>query len=237
MKKNIKVSIVTPCFNSEKTIRDTIEHVLNQTYKNIEYIIVDGGSTDSTMSIVKEYEPLFHGRMKWVSEKDKGIYNAMNKGIKMSTGQLIGITNSDDYYELDAVENAVNAITDDKHQVIYGYVNIIKKNRKYCIATESHIRLKNAMIPHPSCFIMRRTYQKYGLYLEWYKVSADYELMLRLYKNKVQFTQIKKVLSNCRFGGVSCNHKYDFENDIARAMHGICKTDGLCERIINFLQI
>ncbi len=94
-----KVSIVTPCLNSEKTIRDTIESVLYQTYKNIEYIIVDGSSTDNTVKIIKEYLPKFHGRMKFVSEKDNGIYNAMNKGIKMSSGNIIGIINSDDYYE------------------------------------------------------------------------------------------------------------------------------------------
>ena len=95
----MKVSIITPCLNSEKTIRETIESVLNQTYLNIEYIIVDGGSTDNTLTIIREYIPLFRGRLHVISEKDDGIYDAMNKGIKKSHGQLIGIINSNDYYD------------------------------------------------------------------------------------------------------------------------------------------
>ena len=99
-----KVSIITVCFNSAKTIRDTIESVINQTYKNIEYIIVDGGSTDGTIDIIKEYEPYI---AKWVSESDDGIYDAMNKGIMMSTGEIIGLVNSDDFLELEAIKNVV----------------------------------------------------------------------------------------------------------------------------------
>lgn len=111
----MKVSIITPCLNSEKTIKDTMESVLKQTYKNIEYIVVDGGSTDGTMEIVKAYHSRFHGRMKYVSEKDNGIYEAMNKGIKLSSGRIIGIINSDDYYQYDAVSNIVENMTDEKY--------------------------------------------------------------------------------------------------------------------------
>ena len=124
---NRKVSIITPCLNSEKTIEDTIKSVVNQTYKNIEYIVVDGGSRDRTMEIVKKYEPLFQGRMKYVSEPDKGIYNAMNKGIKMSTGSLIGIINSDDYYELYTIEHIVDNMTADKYQVLYGWLRVLQR--------------------------------------------------------------------------------------------------------------
>lgn len=221
MRYNPIVTIITVCYNCEKTIRDTLESVLHQTYSNIEYLIVDGSSTDRTLDIVKEYIPLFQGRMHYISEKDKGIYNAMNKGIRMASGQLIGIINGDDFYELDAVETAVKNMNSAQCQVIYGYLQIIRGNAKKQIAKENHKNLKNEMIPHPSCFITRRTYQKYGLFLEWFKVAADYELMLRLYNKKdVVFTQIKKVQANFRLGGASTDKKYSLEREIARVMHG-----------------
>ena len=103
MEENKLVTVITPCFNSEKTIRKTIESVLNQTYHNIEYLIIDGASTDKTVEIAKSYEQAFGGRMKIYSEPDKGIYDAMNKGIRLAGGELVGIVNSDDYYETDAV--------------------------------------------------------------------------------------------------------------------------------------
>ncbi len=112
-----KISIITPCLNSEKTIRDTMESVLHQTYKNIEYIIVDGGSEDRTLEIIHEYEHLFNGRLKYISEKDNGIYDAMNKGIRQSKGKLIGIIGSDDYYETDAVEKVAAHMTKDVNKV------------------------------------------------------------------------------------------------------------------------
>ena len=98
------VTVITPCFNSEKTIRRTIESVLHQTYQDIEYLIIDGASTDKTVEIAKSYEEAFHGRMHIYSEKDEGIYYAMNKGIGLAKGELIGIVNSDDYYEREAAD-------------------------------------------------------------------------------------------------------------------------------------
>ena len=94
----MKISVITATYNSAITVRDTFESVLAQTYKDIEYIVVDGLSKDNTIDIVKEYEPKFEGRMRWISEKDKGIYDAMNKGISMATGDVVGILNSDDFY-------------------------------------------------------------------------------------------------------------------------------------------
>lgn len=232
----IKVSVITVCRNSEKTLKDTIESVLNQTYPNIEYIIVDGKSVDTTIEIIKKYEPLFQGRMRYISEKDKGIYNAMNKGIRMAKGQLIGILNSDDYYESDAVETAVNNMDSDPFQVIYGYMQVLEKDTKKRIVKDNHKNLKNEMIPHPTCFITRKTYQKYGLFLEWFKVAADYELMLRLYnKNDVIFTQIKKVVSNFRLGGTSTDQKYSLEREIARVMHGALSARQFIEKTFLYL--
>lgn len=221
MKYNIKVSIITPCLNSEKTIRDTIESVLYQTYPNIEYIIVDGLSTDSTMDIVRQYIPLFNGRLKYVSEKDKGIYNAMNKGIKISSGEIIGILNSDDYYEKNAVEKIIQYSDPNKCRIVYGYMNLIKHNSIESVCTNSHIKLKEDMIPHSTCFVSRKAYVIYGLFLEWFKMAADYELMLRFsQKDDVEFLQVKEIISNFRVGGTSYNKKYFIEADIAKVMHG-----------------
>lgn len=202
------VSIITPCLNSEATIRQTIESVLNQTYKNIEYIIVDGGSTDGTVDIIKEYVPLFCGRMRYVSEPDKGIYDAMNKGIRKSRGQLIGIINSDDWYEPDAVEKILRNMTGDRHQVVYGYCTIIENNHIRGISKNNHMMLARDMIPHPTCFITRNVYRDFGMFLTAFKVSSDYELIVRLYRSrKVTFTQVKEIIAHYRLGGASSDSK------------------------------
>lgn len=180
--RSLKVSVITPCFNSENTIRDTIESVLYQSYKNIEYIIIDGGSTDCTVDIIREYNDAFCGRMRYVSEADKGIYNAMNKGIRMSSGQLIGIVNSDDYYERDAIEKMAARYKKGEYQVLYGYMRVLSHNRKPYICKDTHQLLLKAMIPHPTCFVSRDIYRDFGMYSEGFKLVADYELMLRLDK-------------------------------------------------------
>lgn len=203
-----KVTIITPCFNSQKTIRETIESVLHQTYQNIEYIIVDGASKDSTVAIIKEYEPLFQGRLKYVSEKDNGVYDAMNKGLRMSHGRLVGIINSDDFYELDAVENAVRNMTDERYQVLYGYCRLYRNNHLVDVLKRSHKALDGGMIPHPTCFVTRAAYCDYGMFSKRYKIAADYELMLRFQKSeKVRFVQIQKVMANFRYGGLSTDSK------------------------------
>ena len=111
----MKVSVITVTYNSVATLEDTMKSVLRQTYNDIEYIVVDGGSTDGTLDVIRNFEPRFGGRMKWVSEKDHGIYDAMNKGIRMATGDIVGTLNSDDYYTSDDVlERMVSFWTDDK---------------------------------------------------------------------------------------------------------------------------
>lgn len=125
-----KVSIITPCLNSEETIRDTIESVLGQSYQNIEYIIVDGRSTDRTIEIVKEYASGFEGRLRYISEKDSGIYDAMNKGILQASGSVIGIINSDDWYEPEAVEQAVQCVP----SITFAYTFTVSPTRKSVIS-------------------------------------------------------------------------------------------------------
>lgn len=122
----MKVSLVTVTFNSDKTLRDTIQSVLNQTYSDIEYIIVDGLSQDNTVDIIRKYEPQFQGRLKWISERDNGLYDAMNKGIRMSTGGIVGIINSDDFYHRrDIISRVVEAFQNEETKAVYGDVRFV----------------------------------------------------------------------------------------------------------------
>lgn len=212
-----KVSVITPCYNSEKLISQTIESVLAQEYKNIEYIIVDGGSTDHTVEIIKKYVPLFRGRLTYISEKDKGIYDAMNKGIRMSHGELIGIINSDDYYEKDTIKRVLQEYMPEKKQVIYGYCRVIERERGIKINRSSHRELHIGMIPHATCFLSRKIYQENGLFLQSLQCAADYELMLRLSKaGDVTFIQIPEILANFRAGGLSSTKISTIEKNLVQ---------------------
>ena len=206
--KEILCSIITVSFNSEKTIRKTIESVLCQTYKNIEYLIVDGNSTDRTIEIVKEYEPLFKGRMRWVSEPDGGIYDAMNKGIQMASGELVGIINSDDYYEPDAVEQMIATMSEQPYQILYGEIRTLQDGIEKNISINSHLFLRENMIGHPACFITKRLYDELGVYDTQFVSAADYDFMLRMAEDKrVCFTPVYKLIANFSTGGMCSSSK------------------------------
>ena len=197
------ISIVTPSFNSQRTIARTIESLFLQTYKNIEYIIVDGCSTDSTVDIIKKYVPKFSGKLRWISEKDRGMYDAMNKGISLATGELIGILNSDDWYEPDAVESMVKNYVANKETVLYGILRYVENDRETMLYRMHHDSLKDGMITHPTCFVSKVIYEKLGVFNLNYRISADYELMLRFQKNGVKFIPLDKIIANFSFGGQS----------------------------------
>lgn len=203
MKKgnDIKVSIITVSLNSEKTIEQTIKSVLHQTYTNLEYIIIDGGSTDGTIDIIHKYADRI---AYFVSEPDNGLYDAMNKGIEKATGELIGIINSDDWYELDAVETVVSLLVRNiKADVIHGGIRIYDNERFSSVYCPQTSELKLCMIPHPACFVTKKAYQKFGTYNLKYKIAADYELLARIYSSKGNFVFCNEILANLRLGGVS----------------------------------
>lgn len=201
-------SIITVCFNSQKTIERTIKSVLEQSCQDYEYIIVDGESTDRTLDIIRQYKPLFKGKMKLISEPDQGIYDAMNKGIHAASGELIGIVNSDDYYEKDALEKIIRAYQGYEYTIIYGLVRSVLDGREVMVYLKNHEFLEQDMITHPSCFITRKLYERFGVYSLKYPYSSDYEFMLRVKKEKqIKFIEVYDIITNFAAGGVSDSAK------------------------------
>lgn len=203
---NPLVSIITVSLNSEKTIERTILSVKNQTYKNIEYIIIDGGSTDSTSEIINKYKKNISY---WVSEKDAGIYNAMNKGISIANGEIIGIINSDDWLKEDAIEKVIatsESLSDEKY-VIHGKIAIFDKNNRFM---KNHgpkpilgYHYISTPFKHPAMFVSRKIYDDIGVYDEEIGLSADYDFMLRVIRHHCPTYYIDSVLTNMQKIGIS----------------------------------
>ena len=209
MNSSPKISIITVSFNSAKTIKETIKSVLTQDYNNIEYIIIDGGSSDETIDIVKSYSEKISY---FISEKDNGIYDAMNKGIKAATGDIVGILNSDDFYPNSFVlSNVAKSFKKYNCDAVYGdlvYVN--KKDttqikRYWQAGNYNTSKIKNGwMLPHPTFFVKKVMYDRYGLYNTDLKSAADYEMILKLlYKENISVQYIPMILVKMRMGGAS----------------------------------
>jgi len=204
----MKISIITPSYNSKKTLSRTIESVVSQECKDIEYIIIDGGSTDGTLEIINEYKDKIS---KKISEKDNGIYDAINKGINLATGDVIGILNSDDFYDNNKVlQTVLNIFEDSNIDAIYGdinyFANDIKKTTRYWEAGEYDERKLNNgwAIPHPALFLRKSVYDKCGLYNVSFKIAGDYEFILRILKiYHINLKYISKVLVRMYDGGIS----------------------------------
>jgi len=205
------VSIITVSYNSSKTIEDTIKSILNQTYTNIEYIIVDGNSTDNTIDILKSSAKLFEIRnidYRWISEPDKGIYDAMNKGIFMAKGDIIGIINSDDWYSDDAVIEAVKTLKNETFAIVSGERRKVKFNKKpygvYYNKKEIKSYIHKVMpINHAATFVHNTVYEKVGVFDTRYKLSADYDFIYRAFNASVNFMFIDKIIVNMRNSGAT----------------------------------
>lgn len=193
------VSIVTIVFNGEQHLEQTILSVLNQTYPHIEYIIIDGGSKDRSVEIIQKYSDRL---AYWISEKDKGISDAFNKGIAQATGSIIGLINADDWYEPQSVENMVEAMKD--ADIGYGNMQYWKNGVKDMMVEGNHEFLPYEMsVNHPTVFVRTECYRKFGAFRLDYRYAMDYDLMLRLLLNSCRFVHIPEVVANMRWEGVS----------------------------------
>lgn len=209
----MKISLITVTYNSGTTLRDTIQSVLAQTYKNVEYIVVDGLSKDNTMDIVREYEPQFEGRMKWISEKDKGLYDAMNKGVRMATGDVVGILNSDDFFTANDVLEKVAAGFDEQTDAVYGDLHYVHPDdlqhsvRYYSSKIFKRNLMRMGFIPaHPTFYCRRECFDKFGYYKTDYKIAADFDLLLRfIYVNRIRIKYLPMDMVTMRTGGASTN--------------------------------
>jgi glycosyltransferase involved in cell wall biosynthesis len=206
----LRISVITTSFNSGATIRDTVESVLLQSYKNVEHIIVDGGSKDGTLGIIGEYQ----GRIaRVISEPDEGLYDAMNKGIRAATGEIIGILNSDDFFEardvLADVADAFAASPDT--DIVFGDVVFVRPGdldavvRHYSSRRFRRWKLRFGwMPPHPATFVRSGVYDRCGGYCLDYKIAADYEMFVRwLLRYRLNFRRMDRVIVRMRTGGAS----------------------------------
>ncbi|MCK5664547.1 MAG: glycosyltransferase [Thiotrichaceae bacterium] len=212
------VSVITVVLNGEQYLEETIQSVVNQTYNNVEYIIIDGGSDDGTLDIIRKYDDRVDF---WVSEKDDGIADAFNKGISLCAGDIIGIINADDWYELDAIKKIVEC---KKHSAVFcGNVQYWDKYKKdYLFLTNIFDLPKEMTVNHPAVFVSKNIYKAFGVFDSRYIYAMDYELLLRFYKKGVEFVAIDSVLSNMRLAGVSdINWAKSFrEVRLAKIQHG-----------------
>lgn len=238
----MKISIITITYNSGKTLEKTIKSIESQSYKDIEYLIIDGGSTDNTIDIIKKYENVV---TKWISEPDKGISDAFNKGINMATGDLIGLINSDDILYKEALYNIVENY-DENIDIFYGDKIVIDNNissRSYQKALSLDMIKYSLPFCHQSCFIRKSCYKKFGLYSMDYKYCMDFDLILKMYKGGSKFKYIEYPISEFAFGGASDSYealkevynisiKYGLPEMKAKKYYGICLIRSITKNIL-----
>jgi glycosyltransferase involved in cell wall biosynthesis len=226
------ISVITVVFNGAQTIRDAIESVLAQDYGNIEFIVIDGGSTDGTVEILRQYE---HAIDYWISENDHGIYDAMNKGILICSGEYVGTLNSDDMFSgKEAVQDIADRFVSTNTDAVFACLDIVDQNnpgkilRKYRVAKLSSTLLRiGVMPPHPTFYCKKSCYAEGGMYKTDYKIAADFEMMVRmLVRHKISWEFIDKVTVLMRAGGVSSSGlmaNITVNREIVRA----CRENGL----------
>ena len=210
----MKISIITVSFNSASTIEDTLKSVISQDYKNIEYIVIDGGSTDGTLDILNQYKKNI---TTIISGPDKGIYDAMNKGVELSTGDVVGILNSDDIYKNNKVLSLIIDTFTSDIDAVYGdieYVDRLNLNKRLRLWKAGMFKSNSFkwgwMPPHPGFFIKKYKYNEFGTYQLGLGSSADYELMLRMIvKHGIKLKYVPEIITKMRMGGVSNKSVYN----------------------------
>lgn len=200
----MKISVITVCLNSAKTIERAMKSVIGQAYPDLEYIVIDGGSTDGTIDIIKKQEPYISY---WASEPDDGIYDAMNKGIAKATGEIVAFLNSDDWYEAFALEKAADYFRRYRPMVLTGKINTLQAGKWKTYKgsfdeTEENIRI-GMTYRHPATFVRRELFERFGCFDTQYKIAADYEWMLRIYDSGIKSMRVDTVFTNFCAQGIS----------------------------------
>ena len=236
----MKISIITVTFNSAKTIEGTIESVLSQKCPNIEYIIIDGGSTDGTVQIIERYQKRIS---KWISEKDHGMYDAMNKGISMATGDVVGILNSDDVYmNAHVVSDLMTLMQAKKAQVVFADLILVDQNddnkilRYYDSGRFHPNKFQYGWMPaHPTVFVKRELYDAVGPFSTTYQIAADYEMLIRILAiQRARYAYLPKPVVRMRSGGVSTaglSRNWILNKEIVRA----CRENGIYSNLVMLL--
>ncbi len=242
----MKISVITATYNSGATLRDTMRSILAQSFDNWEHIIVDGASKDNTLDIIREIEPEYCGKLKWISEPDKGIYDAMNKGIAMATGDVIGILNSDDFFSGNQVLSRINdEFTSHDIDAVYGDIHFVSPfNLSHCVRYYSSRFFQPWMMicgyqpAHPSFYCRRYCYNKYGNFDLSFHIAADFENMLRLiHINNIKTRYIPMDFVTMRTGGASTNGIGSHKNiimDHYRAYKKNGVTSGYCFDLMRY---
>ena len=237
--KALKVSIITVVRNNKETVKNAIDSVLGQTYKNIEYIVVDGASTDGTVEIVRSYGDKIS---QFISEPDSGLYSAMNKGISLATGDVIGILNSDDFYIDDKViQRVVKEFEEKNVDSVYAdlvYVepkNLNKTVRYYDSSKFNPSKFSYGWMPaHPTFFVKKDTYEKHGVFRTDLKIAADFDILIRfLLTHKISYSYMQEVLVKMRVGGVSTSFNSIWINNIETLR--VCRDNGIKTNIFKIL--
>ncbi|WP_455638545.1 glycosyltransferase family 2 protein [Parabacteroides sp.] len=205
----MKVSIITSCFNRENTIRDSIESVLSQDYSDIEYIVIDGASTDKSVDIINEYRESIAS---FISEPDSGMYEGINKGIQLATGDIIGLLHSDDVlYAQNTISQIIKRFKETDADIIYGdglfvdHDNLNKVIRRWISGQYNKNKIKMGWLPlHPTVYIKRDCFNQIGYYDESFKIAADSDFLIRsFYKNNFKISYLNEFFVRMRMGGVS----------------------------------
>ncbi len=202
---DVKISIITVCRNSVNTIEQTLCSVVNQSYKNVEYIVIDGGSDDGTLDIIRKYEARISY---WISEPDRGIYDAMNKGIEKASGDVVAFLNSDDWYETETLNYVARQFTNPNIQVLSGRMYYWIGDRREIICRHDYDFHLTMACSHPATFVRKYLFERYGKFDIKYAISGDHEWLLRIYNEGIPYTYCKEIFTNMRHGGASCKNEF-----------------------------
>jgi glycosyltransferase involved in cell wall biosynthesis len=209
------VSIVTIVRNGARTIERALRSVQSQEYPRVEHIVIDGGSTDGTLDVIQSWDDRI---AVWISEADAGISDAFNKGIAFAHGDIVGILNSDDWYEPDAISAAVNAITESGADIAYGKLQYWQNDRRtYLVASDADLLDRGMTVGHPTVFVRRVCYERFGLYRLDFRQAMDYEWLLRAKAGGARFSYVDLCLANMQGGGVGDRHWRQSQVEVARA--------------------